>query len=290
MPELPEVETIRRTLEPHLLGRRVTRVLVRRADVVRNTTARGARAALGEGAVVRGLVRHGKQLAVIFDSGAVVHAHMGMSGQLFVAAPRGTPRNHVHVRWTFENGTVLHFRDPRRFGGVWAYESLDALRADRWQALGPDALHIRAGALHAAAGGSRRPIKACLLDQRVLAGVGNIYADESLFLCGLHPLRPASSLDRRDLVALAGSIRLVLREAIRARGSSLRDFLDAELRPGTQQDRFRAYGRGGRPCPRCGITLETILVGGRTTTFCPRCQPASPHPGRAAFSTSDSRR
>jgi formamidopyrimidine-DNA glycosylase len=275
MPELPEVETVRRSLGPHLLGRRIERVVVARADVLRNAPRRERRAALGEGATVRELVRHGKQLAFVLGPAGAVHVHLGMSGQLFVTPPGGACArpDHIHVRWTLEDGSSLHFRDPRRFGGVWTYASLDALREKRWSVLGPDALDIRAPALRARLAESKRAIKACLLDQGVLAGVGNIYADESLFLAGIHPLRSAASLEDAEIDRLAAKIRRVLREAVAARGSTLRDFVDAEQRRGGQQDRFRVYGRRGCPCPSCGQPLSSLTVAGRTSTICPWCQP-----------------
>lgn len=295
MPELPEVETVRATLAPHWIGRRVESVRVERADVIRAGDARHRRAALGEGARVGELLRHGKQLAVLFDSGRVVHIHLGMTGQLFILPPGAAPPrpDHVHIRWRLDNGRTVCFRDPRRFGGLWLFRSLDELRAERWNALGPDALTITAGALRANLRGSARAIKACLLDQAVLAGVGNIYADEALFGVRIHPSTPALSLAPADVARLASGVRAVLRAGIRARGSSLRDYLDAELRPGTQQNRFRVYGRGGEPCPRCRHPLETTRVAQRTTTFCPVCQPpirperqgsafplSTPHPPR----------
>lgn len=275
MPELPEVETVRRSLTPHMVGRGIAAVAIARADILRNAPARARRAALGQGRQVVDVLRHGKQLAIALQDGPAVHVHLGMTGQLFVLAPGQEPprRDHIHVRWTLDSGWKVVFRDPRRFGGVWTFPSLEALRRERWAELGPDALTIRGPDLHAAIGGSRRAVKACLLDQRLLAGVGNIYADESLFAAGIHPERPASLLSPADSVRLAGCVRRVLRDAVAARGSSLRDFLDAELRRGEQQTRFRVYGRAGQLCRVCGSTLEPALVGGRSTTFCPRCQP-----------------
>lgn len=286
MPELPEVETVRATLAPRWVGRRIVSVRVGRASVIR--LVEGARApALGRGAVVTELRRHGKQLAVLFDSGRAMLVHLGMTGQLFVLAPGAAPprHDHIHIRWTLDDGAAVCFRDPRRFGGVWLYASFDGLRRARWEALGPDALRISTASLYANLNNSARAIKACLLDQTVLAGVGNIYADEALFMAGINPHTPARALPRPDVVRLASSVRSVLRDAVRARGSSLRDYLDAELRPGTQQNRFRVYGRGGLPCPRCGCLLETTRVAQRTTASCPHCQPV-PGAGGSADSLS----
>lgn len=279
MPELPEVETVRRTLTPRLIGRRVVRTRVFRAEVVRGG---GGSAALGRGERVDTVLRRGKQLAIVFESGALVLVHLGMSGQLFVLAAGARPprTDHLHVRWTLDDGSAVCFRDPRRFGGVWAYPSIDRLIAERWDALGPDAIRITARHLRECAGASRRAIKACLLDQGLLAGVGNIYADEALFLARLHPEQPANTLEPERWRGVASAVRRVLREGIEAGGSSLRDYVDADLGRGSHQTRHRVYGRAGAPCTRCGSVLRAIQVAQRTSTFCPTCQ--ADEPGSAA--------
>ena len=275
MPELPEVETVRATLAPRWVGRRVERVRVARADILRSAPARGRAVALGEGSSVADVLRHGKQLAVVFDSGRVAHVHLGMTGQLFVLAPGAAPprADHIHLRWLLDDGSTICFRDPRRFGGVWLFDSLERLHAERWDALGPDALRITAQQLRTNLRGSARAIKACLLDQTVLAGVGNIYADESLFVARINPHTTAALLRSEEVTRLAGAVRSVLRAAVGARGSSLRDYLDAELRPGSQQTRFRVYARADQPCPQCGGVLLGSRIAQRTTTHCPICQP-----------------
>lgn len=275
MPELPEVETVRRSLEPRWLGRRVERVEIHRPDFLRRAPVSGREAALGAGAVAAALERRGKQLVVRFQDERAVLLHLGMSGQVTAVEAGKTPArtDHVHVRWRLDDGTTVLFRDPRRFGGVWAYASFEELVRERWGVLGPDALTVTARQLRTGLGTSTRAIKACLLDQGVLAGVGNIYADESLFVAGIHPEQPARSLGEEDVRRLAGAIRRVLREAVAARGSTLRDFVDASDHPGTQQTRFRVYSRAGQPCRKCGSPLLTSLVSQRTTTHCPLCQP-----------------
>lgn len=292
MPELPEVETVRRTLEPHVLGQAIRSVAVRRAGVVRGTSSAERETALGRTDTIAGTARRGKQLALLLGSGRVVLVHLGMSGQLFVIRPgaRAPRADHIHVRWRLESGAVIAFRDPRRFGGVWALPTADALES-RWASLGPDALGITAADLRTRLRASSRAIKACLLDQSVLAGVGNIYADEALFLARIHPLVPAAHLEPTEVTRIARTTRRVLAEGIKARGSTLRDFLDAELRPGSRQSSFRVYGRAGLPCPGCSTPLLAISVAQRTTTFCPTCQPppklrrrgagiSTPHPDR----------
>lgn len=276
MPELPEVETVRRSLSPRWTGRTVLAVTIRRADVLRNAPSRGRSLAMGLGGRVADILRHGKQLAVVFADNRVVLVHLGMTGQLFVLGPRERPPrpDHIHIRWRLDDGSTVCFRDPRRFGGVWVFDSLEALRESRWDRLGPDALTITRTRLRRNLRRSARTIKACLLDQAVLAGVGNIYADEALFLARINPHTPAADLDRDEITRLAGAVRSTLRAAVRARGSTLRDFLDAELRPGSQQTRFHAYGRAGTPCHRCGTSLVGSRITQRMTAHCPVCQPS----------------
>jgi formamidopyrimidine-DNA glycosylase len=289
MPELPEVEHLRLSLIPRLVGRVFTGVRIRRRDVIvapgdpargsapARTGARPRRltpAALLVGASITDLHRAGKQLAIVAANGRALCVHLGMSGQLRWLgpdAPRGSGP-HEHITWRLDDGSGLAFRDPRRFGGVWVFPSFADLKASRWSGLGPDALVITAGELGARLDGSARPLKAALLDQSVIAGVGNIYADEALFAAGLSPTRLATSLTRRETAGLVISIRTVLRVSISAGGSTLRDYLDAEGKRGNNQSRFLVYGRRGRPCTRCGNPLESLQIAQRTTVMCPRCQ------------------
>jgi formamidopyrimidine-DNA glycosylase len=283
VPELPEIEHLRRTLEPVLVGASVTRVRLLRADVLRARLAgtggrlwAAARSLLG-GARIEVLSRHGKELAVVAHDGRVLCIHLGMSGQLrFV--PAGSPlprRDHVHCQWLVHSPAGagrLVFRDPRRFGGLWGYATVGALRRERWARLGPDALDVAPAVIRQALARTRRPVKAALLDQRLIAGVGNIYADEALFAAGVHPLTPACRLDPAASRRLAAALRAILRRAIRWGGSSLRDYVDATGGPGRFAARHKVYGRASLPCVRCGSTLEGRQVGQRTTVFCPGCQ------------------
>lgn len=276
MPELPEIEHLRRTLLPWLIGARVESVDLRRTDVVRSR-GRNLRRQLLEGARVTGLDRHGKNLAIIADDGRVVCVHLGMSGQLCVVG-RGDPflkADHVHCRWTLASrrgDRCLVFRDPRRFGGLWPFESVDDLRTHRWSKLGPDALHVTPAVLARQLGTSRRPIKAALLDQAMIAGVGNIYADEALFLAGIHPRRPASRLDDASRRRLVTSLRRVLRAAIRSGGSTIRSYVDGTGRNGSFVNQHFVYGRARSPCLRCGRPLQGQTIAQRTSVFCPGCQ------------------
>lgn len=181
--------------------------------------------------------------------------------------------NHVHVEWAFDDGSRLIFRDPRRFGGLWCFASLEELRATRWHALGPDALTITAKQLRGALSSSARVVKAALLDQHALAGVGNIYADEALHRAGLHPLRVCASITDEGWRALGVAIRAVLREAVVSGGSTLRDYRTATGEAGGFQARHRVYGRAGEACRRCRGVIERLTVAQRSTHMCPVCQP-----------------
>lgn len=285
MPELPEVEHLRRSLVPILVGRAIASVRLHRRDVV---TGPRRPADLFAGAAVRDALRKGKQLALVADTGRAMCIHLGMTGQL-LALPlhaRVAPPTHAHVEWRLAahagptdhqagppEPTRLVFRDPRRFGGVWTYPSLEALVEARWSALGPDALTITPCELAPRLVATSRPIKAALLDQSVLAGVGNIYADEALFRAGVAPTHAAARI--ADLDGLCRAIRDTLDAAIAAGGSTLRDYRDATGAPGGFQRRHAVYGRGGEPCLRCGARLSSAAIAQRTTVWCPACQPAA---------------
>lgn len=229
-----------------------------------------------DGACIAALHRLGKQLAIEAQDGRVLLLQLGMSGQ--VRIDRDAPATHRHLEWEVRCAgrarMPLVFRDPRRFGGVSWWPSVEALRADAWSGLGPDALAIDGGTLAGRLRGVRA-VKAALLDQAVLAGVGNIYADEALFLAGIHPRRRARSIGRGEAMALASALRTVLRRAVRANGSTLRDHVGVGGAPGAAQHAHRAYGRAGQPCTACGRPMASGQVGGRTTVWCDRCQPGS---------------
>lgn len=275
MPELPEVEHLRRTLLRVLPGRRVVEARLLRADVCatchgRTPTPRD----LLSGGRIAHLDRHGKQLAITADDGRAIRVHLGMTGQLLVVAADEAPQraDHVHAWWRLDDGSTMLFRDPRRFGGLAAYPTLERLRREEWARLGPDALSVTGPCLAARLAGSRRPVKAALLDQHVLAGVGNIYADESLFRAGLDPRLPAHRVAGSLADRLAEAVRATLAHAVCRGGSSVRDYIDGAGRPGTFQHHHQVYGRAGEPCMRCRRTLCSGVTGQRTTVWCPRCQ------------------
>ncbi len=284
MPELPEVETVRRSLERAILGARVERAALHRADVL---TGDAGPDGLLVGARIASLARHGKHMAIVADDGRALEIHLGMSGAVRCEAARDAESlgpweasEHVHAAWLLRASSgarvLMRFSDPRRFGGLWTFPSEAALRAERWSRLGPDALTIGAEDLAAGLRGARRALKAVLLDQTVIAGVGNIYADESLFAARLSPVRSARGVRGEEVGRLRDAIVATLCRAVEAGGSTLRDggYADAAGAEGAYQASHAVYGRGGETCRECGRRLRTAVVGGRTTVWCARCQAA----------------
>ena len=274
MPELPEVETVRLGLVPVLEGRRLARVEQFRADL-RWPIPHGFCGRL-EGRRVTGLRRRAKYLIWDCDDGTVLLMHLGMSGRLVISDRRPELERHDHLVFTTEEGMVIRFHDARRFGMVDLAQS-GSLDAHRLLAgLGPEPLGngFSGPALHAELQGRRTPVKAALLDQKVVAGLGNIYVCEALHMAGLSPFRLAASLGPDDAERLVGAVREVLEAAIRAGGSSLRDHVAPDGELGYFQHSFRVYGRDGDPCPRhgCGGVVERAVQSGRSSFHCPRCQ------------------
>ncbi len=272
---------MRRTLLGALRGARLGEPVIRRRRGVIGG-ASDARSMLA-GDVVVDVLRHGKQFAIVTDSGRALCAHLGMSGRMLVETSEGSGAPaHAHVTWPVSRArrsarahALLHFVDPRRFGGLWPFESVAALRRERWAALGPDALGIGADEFVARLIGARRAIKAAMLDQSVIAGLGNIYTDEALHGAGVHPGAIAARLGRARLIRLASEVALALRHAIDAGGSTLGDgqYVDARGESGGFQRRHRVYARAGEDCFTCAATLRRATIAGRTTVFCPACQP-----------------
>jgi formamidopyrimidine-DNA glycosylase len=273
MPELPEVETIRLSLEPHVVGRRFERVEIRDPRLVRPFEPSAVAAEL-QGERVHALERRGKYLIVRFESGRALLIHLRMTGSLRHAEPRSLeddPYRRAVVR--LDDGSDVAYRDVRRFGTWHLLEphELDPYLAER---LGREPLErgFTARRLAERLDGRRAPIKAALLDQRTVAGLGNIYADEALWRARVHPLRPAGTLDTEELGRVARGIREALKAGIARQGASLRDYSTPDGRRGRMQEEFRVYGREGEPCMRCGTPIEKIRAAGRGTWYCPNCQ------------------
>jgi formamidopyrimidine-DNA glycosylase len=270
MPELPEVETVVRGLRSALSGRRIAAVRCYFAGLL-DTDVPCFQDTL-RGKTVAEVRRHGKYLFILFEGQGGVAFHLRMTGQALLVPEHQPADRHTHLEILFfGGGQKLAYRDVRKFGRFELLSSgPEAFVRER--GFGPDALSIPAVELYARLRGTRRNLKAALLDQRVLAGLGNIYTDEILFRQRLSPLRPSSSLSRRQVESLAACIHEVLAEAIDGKGSSISDFVDAKGERGSFQSLLRVYGRAGEPCPRCGTTLAGSRVAGRSTSYCPRCQ------------------
>lgn len=277
MPELPEVETVRRGLERHLVGRRIVSVEVGRERAVRRTSREELIAGLTD-TVVLAADRRGKYLLCPLDSGDTLMIHLRMTGQVLLARPGAARPPHTHVVVAIDDEQEVWFVDPRTFGEVVVYDpDLVATAVPELAQMGVDPIAepFDTDVLRAAFGRSRRALKPLLLDQHVIAGIGNIYADEILHRARLRPDRAASTLTRRHLRILATAIVDVLTEAIAAGGSTLgdRQYVDLMGEGGSYQDDHRVYGRGGERCVTCGRGwIRRTVSGGRSTCFCPVCQ------------------
>lgn len=263
MPELPEVETYRRRLQDVLVGRTIRSAAVHDERLSAPRDPRRLAAAL-RGERVEAVERRGKYLIVRFASGRALVVHLRMTGGF--ALP---PVTHERARLELDDG-VLVYRDVRRLG-TWLLLEPDELDARLAARLGPEPLGPAFAASHLAArlADRRAPVKALLLDQRITAGLGNIYADEALWYARIHPLRPGGELSGEEVRALRRAIRRALRRGIERQGA---DLGDGAYPGGSMQDEFRVYGREGKPCPRCRAPIEKMRVAGRGSHYCPRCQ------------------
>ena len=274
MPELPEVETIRRALEPVLTGRTFARVRILDPRLVRPLEPVEVEAEL-DGERVAAVGRRGKYLIFRFGSGRALLIHLRMTGGFRFGANALSPAEDPYVRATItlETGADVHYRDVRRFG-TWLLIDRDELDTYLAARIGVEPLErgFTARALAERLATRRAPLKAVILDQRVAAGVGNIYADEALWRARLHPLREARSLDEGEVGELRLAIRRALQTGIRRQGASLRDYAGLEGEQGAMQHEFKVYGRAEEPCERCGGLIAKTRAGGRGTWYCPTCQ------------------
>lgn len=268
MPELPEVETVVRDLRPAVVGRRVAAVR-HGAKRLRKPWDPAWNAALA-GARVEAVQRRGKW--IVFDLGDPrLIVHLGMTGQL-TAVPAADPEpDHLHLTFALDDRTELRFRDVRRFGSAALYPDAAAAEAT-FAGLGPEPFGLDPAYFRAALAGTSRNLKAVLLDQGVVAGVGNIYADEACSVAGLHPGRRADSLTRAEADRLRDAIEAVLTAAVAGRGSTIRDYVGGSGLRGEFQHAHRVYGRTGEPCGTCATAIECVRLAGRSSHFCPACQ------------------
>lgn len=282
MPELPEVETVRRGLEPFLAGHVLTEVIQRRPDLRWPLPERFAQRLTGRH--VLGVGRRSKWLLIGLDGDETWMVHLGMSGRVLVDGQasadlhhrRATPAKHDHVIVTTDAGATIVYNDARRFGAMDLWRTAELGTNPHLSRLGPEPLgnEFNADALAGAMIGRQSPVKAVLLDQRTVAGLGNIYVCEALFRAAIHPGRIADGISARRIAVLAGEIVATLQDAIAAGGSSLRDYRQADGELGYFQHAFRVYGREGSPCQRAGCrgTIRRIVQSGRSTFYCAKCQ------------------
>jgi len=274
MPELPEVETVVRGLRPHLTGRRLVRVEQRRPDLREKLPARFVRRL--EGRTVAAVDRRAKYILILLDDGNVLVVHLGMSGQFVLGEKPNAIGPHEHVAFTLDDGRVLRFTDPRRFGLMDLVPLAGLTAHRRFADIGPEPLSadFTAEALGTVLDGRRMPIKAALIDQRIVAGVGNIYACEALYAAGISPKRLACTIVDDRAARLVGAVKDVLEKAIAAGGSSARDYVNSSGEQGWFQAQWAVYDREGQPCPGCdcGRGIKRIVQSGRSTFYCTRRQ------------------
>ncbi|HZU11731.1 MAG TPA: bifunctional DNA-formamidopyrimidine glycosylase/DNA-(apurinic or apyrimidinic site) lyase [Chloroflexota bacterium] len=274
MPELPEVETMVRDLSPRLTGRRVTAVEAPFTGSVRYPDYPELVDRL-VGQEITGVSRRGKYAIFSLASGDALILHRGMTGSV-LARERSDPMEQwVRILFRLDDGTELRFQDSRKFGKVFLMEENGAERPLPWNRMGPEPLDsdFSEDALQRRLEGRTALIKPLLLNQEIVAGLGNIYADEALFLAAIHPERRANTLTAEEMTRLYRAIRTVLRNAVEGRGTTFSAYKDIEGRAGSYQGSLQVFHRTGEPCPRCGTAIMRTVVGGRGTHFCPTCQP-----------------
>lgn len=273
MPELPEVETVKRSLEEKIVGCRFLGLEVYMPKVVKAGEANDLAGAITGKRVVR-MGRRGKYLLVYLEDNLVLVIHLRMTGQLVHSAPEQEMAKHTHVVFSLDNGNQLRFVDQRQFGRIYLVpaNALEMLSGLRNMGLEPFDPGFTKEYFKKELRNRRTKIKPLLLDQSFVAGIGNIYADEALHRALIHPERPAFSLLPREAAKLCQAIKDVLEEGIANRGTSIKDYVDGEGRSGENQHMLRMYGKEGQPCPKCKKPIRRIKVGGRSAYFCARCQ------------------
>ncbi|MEM1244584.1 MAG: bifunctional DNA-formamidopyrimidine glycosylase/DNA-(apurinic or apyrimidinic site) lyase [Pseudomonadota bacterium] len=269
MPELPEVETCKRGIEPHLLNQRVKSVIIRRPDL-RWPIPQQIQTMCGK--KIQAITRRGKYLLFKTTPGTAI-LHLGMSGRLFVLMKKLAPKKHDHVDICMQNGVYLRFCDPRRFGALLWTENA-ANEHFLLNHLGPEPLStvFNTQYLYAKTCTAKRSIKLLIMDSKIVVGVGNIYANEALFQAGIHPKRLSHRISQERIASLVTAIKQVLERAIKAGGTTLRDFHDSQGNPGYFQQDLKVYGRAAQSCIICHNSIKMIRLGQRSTFYCPNCQ------------------
>jgi formamidopyrimidine-DNA glycosylase len=275
MPELPEVEVICQGLRPHLTGRVITAIQCSGKDL-RHPVPHNLMNEMLYGQRIRAVRRRAKYLLIETEDQTLLIIHLGMTGNLGIF-PHATPlKIHDHVCWQLDNGLELRLNDTRRFGAVWLLppEQAENMETDFFGTTGPEPFSKTCTPAHfmALARARKQPVKTFLMDSKVVAGIGNIYANEALFAAGIHPCREVYTLQEDDWQQLIQLIRQILTQAIACGGSTISDFINASGESGYFQINFQVYGRKGQPCLQCGIPIEKIQISGRASYFCPKCQ------------------
>lgn len=272
MPELPEVETTLKGIKPFILGQKITNLIIRqprlRWDLPQNLTK------LLQNQTLQALTRRGKYLLFRFSAGTLI-LHLGMSGRLCVLKKDSPYGKHDHVDIFFNHLTILRYTDPRRFGAI-LFTPNNPLVHPLLSKIGPEPLSrtFNSTYLSKRAKRHRLAIKSFIMDSKIIAGLGNIYATEALFIARIHPLKPANDLSKQEHTNLVRAIKTVLKLAIKKGGTTLRDFKQSDGKPGYFRMELQVYGRQGKPCPRCHVSLQQLRITGRSTVYCKQCQPA----------------
>jgi len=271
MPELPEVETVKNELAPHLLGRKFTDITILWDKVIKQPSVEDFRSRL-VGQEITGLSRRGKYLTIHLSSGDLLVIHLKMSGSLLISKDASAPPKHTRAIIHLDKGTNIFFRDPRKFGAMWLVKESSSVTGK----LGPEPLEasFTPQVLAKLLLNRKAPIKALLCDQSVIAGIGNMYADEALFCARIHPLRQGGSLSPDEIERLHHAIQQVLRTAIGNKGASIVNYYRPSGETGTAHFEFKVAHQGGKTCPVCSSPIQRIRVRNRGTYFCPKCQPA----------------
>lgn len=271
MPELPEVETTMRGIEPHICGQIIAELVVRnrqlRWPVPKNLEK------IIRGQTINRLERRGKYIIFQCNTGCML-LHLGMSGRVRMLEKPRPPEKHDHVDMVFSNGKTLRFTDPRRFGAV-LFSDKNIAEHPLLSHLGPEPLtpEFNGEYLMARAKSRKLAVKSFIMDSKIVVGVGNIYAAEALFMAGIHPEFPAGKITRVKYDELVAAIKSILQSAIKKGGTTLKDFSQSDGKPGYFSIELQVYGKQKQPCPRCKTTLELLKIGQRSTVFCPVCQP-----------------
>ncbi len=270
MPELPEVETTRRGIEPHLLSKRIKRVIIRQPKLRWPIPAQLTNSLLNQ--TVKTIGRRGKYLLIGFPNGTLI-VHLGMSGSLRICNQNRPHEKHDHFELILDSGNSLRLKDPRRFGAVlWTEEATE--KHPLLVNLGPEPFNpaFDGSFLHQKAQGKKVPVKTFIMDSKIVTGVGNIYASEALFLAGIHPKRAVGKISPKRLQRLADAIIEILQRAIEQGGTTLKDFVNESGKPGYFQQQLAVYGRSGEPCQKCTTPIKKITLGQRSTFYCSTCQ------------------